>query len=331
MTRLLVIGGSDAGISAGLRAHELDPTVRPTLVVAEAYPNFSICGIPYHLSGDVPDWPALAHRTRADLKTAGLDLLLNTRATRIDPFARSVTVVDGDGPRELGYDQLIIGTGAVPLRPRIEGLDELGPHEGVHLLHTMGDTFALAASLDRSPATVVVVGAGYIGLEMVEALRARGIAVTLVEMMREVLSTVDPELRALVRAQLQAHDVDVRTATAVHRIERRQGGVQVVGSDGFARTADVALIVAGVRPDTALAETAGVKLGTHGAIAVDRGMRTSVEGIYAAGDCVHTYHRLLGTDTYLPLGTTAHKQGRVAGKTRSASSAATRGRWARRC
>ncbi|MET7993572.1 hypothetical protein ABZU76_21995 [Amycolatopsis sp. NPDC005232] len=97
MTRVLVIGGSDAGISAGLRIRELDPNVRPTLVVADAYPNFSICGIPYHVSGEVPDWRALAHRTRADLETAGLNLRLNTRATRVDPFARTVTVVDHDG------------------------------------------------------------------------------------------------------------------------------------------------------------------------------------------------------------------------------------------
>ncbi|WP_432855413.1 FAD-dependent oxidoreductase [Amycolatopsis sp. CA-161197] len=314
MTRVLVIGGSDAGISAGLHIQELDPNTRPTLVVADAYPNFSICGIPYHVSGEVPDWRTLAHRTRADLENAGLDLRLNTRATRIDPFARTVTVVDHDGPSELPYDQLIIGTGAVPIRPRIEGLDTLGPTDGVHLLHTMDDTFALTSTLERQPESAVVVGAGYLGLEMVEALRSRGVAVTLVEMLPEVLSTVDRELGGLVRAELHAHDVDVRTGTTVGRIERHAGRLRVLGSDGFERTTDVVLVVVGVRPDTALAETARVKLGVRGAIAVDRGMRTTVDHIYAAGDSVHTYHRLLGTDTYLPLGTTAHKQGRVAGE-----------------
>ncbi len=314
MTRVLVIGGSDAGISAGLRVHELAPDVRPLLVVADAYPNFSICGIPYHVSGEVEDWRNLAHRTRADLENAGLDLRLNTRALAIDPDARTVTVTGEHGAEELGYDQLVVGTGAVPVRPPIDGLDTLGAADGVHLLHTIDDTFALTATLERRPASAVVVGAGYIGLEMVDALRTRGIAVTLVEQLPQVLSTVDPELGALVAEELRAHDVDVRTGTLVHRIERGEAGLTVSGSGGFEKRTDVVLVVVGVRPDTALAETAGVKLGARGAIAVDRGMRTSVDGIFAAGDCVHTYHRLLGQDVYLPLGTTAHKQGRVAGE-----------------
>lgn len=316
MTRLLVIGGSDAGISAGLRAHELDPSVRPLVVVADSYPNFSICGIPYHVSGEVADWRALAHRTRADLEAAGLDLQLNTRAVSIDAQRRTVTVQRAqDGTYdELGYDRLVIGTGAVPVRPPIDGLDRLGPSDGVHLLHTMDDTFALTATLERAPASAVIVGAGYIGLEMAEGLTTRGVDVTLVEQLPQVLPTVDPELGVLIAGELRDHGVSVHTGTLVQRIERTGDRLTVMGSDGFQQTTDLVLVVVGVRPDTALAETAGVKLGARGAIAVDRGMRTSVEGIFAAGDCVQTYHRVLNSDTYLPLGTTAHKQGRVAGE-----------------
>jgi NADPH-dependent 2,4-dienoyl-CoA reductase/sulfur reductase-like enzyme len=171
-----------------------------------------------------------------------------------------------------------------------------------------------------APASAVIVGAGYIGLEMADALTVRGLAVTQMEQLSEVLPTVDPELGALVHAELAGHGVDVLTGTTVKAITRAQAGqpgrLQVEATaDGKAvtRTADMVLVVVGVRPDTALAAEAGAKLGAKGAIAVDKGMRTSLPDVFAAGDCVITHHRLLA-ETYLPLGTTAHKQGRVAGE-----------------
>jgi NADPH-dependent 2,4-dienoyl-CoA reductase/sulfur reductase-like enzyme len=167
----------------------------------------------------------------------------------------------------------------------------------------------------------VIVGAGYIGLEMAEALVARGLSVTQMEQLPEVLPTVDPALGALVHDELSAHGVDVLTDTAVESISKAPqdspGRIQVeaVRHRGarVIRHADMVLVVVGVRPDTDLAAQAGIELGTKGAISVDRQMRTSRRGVLAAGDCVVTHHRLLGR-TYLPLGTTAHKQGRTAGE-----------------
>jgi NADPH-dependent 2,4-dienoyl-CoA reductase/sulfur reductase-like enzyme len=227
---LVIIGGSDAGISAGLRARQVDSGVEPLLVVADAFPNYSICGIPYHVSGEVPDWRSLAHRTRADLDAAGLRLRLDTRARRIDPQARTLTVTGADGCEEdLPYDSLVIGTGATPVRPPIGGLDQLGADDGVHLLHTMTDTFALTASLNRNPATAVIIGAGYIGPEMAEALTARGIAVTVVEQLPQVLGTLDAPLAALVEDELTGRGVTVLTGTTVTGVAKAATGLEITG------------------------------------------------------------------------------------------------------
>ena len=320
---MVAVGGSDAGISAALRAREVDPGAEVTVVVADAYPNFSICGIPYYVSGEVTHWRNLAHRTIADLEDAGMTLRLDTTARRIDVPGRKLLVAGPDGSEELiSYDELVIGTGAVPARPPIVGLDAHGPADGVHLLHSMDDTLAVTRTLEQDqPATAVIVGAGYIGLEMAEALTATGVAVTQIEQLPEVLPTVDPGLGALVRAELESRGVTVLTGTTVSAVGRAPSfapgrlRVEIVTADGkpAARTADMVLVVTGVRPETSLAAAAGASLGARGAIAVDRMMRTGVPGVFAAGDCVITYHRLLG-ETYLPLGTTAHKQGRVAGE-----------------
>jgi NADPH-dependent 2,4-dienoyl-CoA reductase/sulfur reductase-like enzyme len=323
---LVVIGGSDAGISAALRARELDPTADVTVVVADAYPNFSICGIPYYVSGEVAHWRNLAHRTIADLEATGMVLRLDTVARRLDAPARKLQVTGPGGQDELiSYDKLVIGTGAVPMRPPITGLTEpgaLGPDDGVHVLHTMGDTFGVMKTLEEaSPASAIIIGAGYVGLELADALTARGLAITQIEQLPEVLATVDPELGALVQTELAAQGVDVLTSTAARRISREQPGgpgrlrveADMASGESVERTADIVLIVTGVRPDSWLAAAAGARLGVRGAIEVDTAMQTGLPDVLAAGDCVITHHRLLGA-TYLPLGTTAHKQGRIAGE-----------------
>ncbi|QHC61002.1 FAD-dependent oxidoreductase [Rathayibacter sp. VKM Ac-2760] len=315
---LVAIGGSDAGISAALRARELDPSVDVTVVVADSYPNFSICGIPYYFSREVQPWQSLAHRTHADLEATGMTLRLDTFATDIDVAGQQLTVRTPDGSLDrIGYDELIVGTGALASSAGIAGLDKLGPEDGVHVLHSMGDTFALERYLDsRDPQTAIIVGAGYVGLEMAEALTIRGLRVTQLQRGPEVLSTLDPELGALVHTELDQHGVDVLTRTTVASIEKTATGLSVhADHDGapLTRTADVVLLVVGVKPNTDLLARAGASLGAGRAVVVDEAMRTGLPHVFAAGDGVTTHHRLLGT-TYLPLGTTAHKQGRVAGE-----------------
>jgi NADPH-dependent 2,4-dienoyl-CoA reductase/sulfur reductase-like enzyme len=325
MRRVLIVGGSDAGISAALRARELAPDTLVTVVAADAYPNFSICGLPYYLSGEVADWHSLAHRTLTELEATGMELRLDTVADRIDPDRRRLHVTGRDGTAAaIDFDVLIVGTGALPIRPKIDGLagpGALGPDDGVHLLHSMEDAFAVMRTLEQQmPRRAVIVGAGYIGIEMAEALTTRGLAVTQIEQLPEVLPTVDPALGSLVRAELVRHGVEVVTGTAVKRIRRSREdsshlAVEATTTAGkqLVHPTDLVLVVVGVRPDSDLAASAGASIGAKGAIAVDRRMRTDLPYVYAAGDCVVTHHQLLG-DSYLPLGTTAHKQGRIAGE-----------------
>ena len=319
---LLAIGGSDAGIAAALRARELADSLEVTVMLADEFPNFSVCGIPYLVSGEVADWRDLAHRRREEIEALGIDVATATTALAIDVAAHRVRSTGPDGAeRSTPYDRLVVATGATPVLPPIIGLDRLGAADGVHALHTMGDTFEVLATLsERRPERVVVVGAGYVGLEMAEALTRRGLAVCLVEAQPQVLSTLDPEIAEVVAATLVEHGVEVRTATTVREIERDGDELVVRARDHGARTptdvemrAGLVLVVTGVAPDTALARAAGAAVGARGAIRVDRRMATGLPDVYAAGDCVVTHHALLG-EGYLPLGTTAHKQGRVAGE-----------------
>ena len=307
----MVVGGSDAGISAALRARELDGSAEVTVVMADAYPNYSICGLPFYLSGETPDWHALAHRTCGDIEAAGVHLLLDHVAEHVDVPGQTLHVRPPSAAAvNLSYDQLIIATGAQPIVPPLPGVDL----PGVHVLHTMEHSFAIDEALTAGARTVVVVGAGYIGVEMADALTRRGVNVTLVEMADSVLTTVDGELGGEVAAELSRHGVEVATGTTVAGISSDGERLIVGGTPDFERHTDLVLVAVSVRPATGLAETAGATLGHGGAVSVDRGMHTAVPGVYAAGDCAETWLCLLERPAYLPLGTTAHKQGRVAGE-----------------
>jgi NADPH-dependent 2,4-dienoyl-CoA reductase/sulfur reductase-like enzyme len=305
--KFVIIGGSDAGISAALRARELDKSASIIVALADGYPNFSICGLPFFLSGETPDWHRLAHRTEFE----GIELLLWHEAVAIDPAARTVVVAArDDGRKLLSYDQLLIATGAVPLIPHIPGMNL----PGVHSLHTMDDAFAVYGQLhDRAPRSAIIVGAGYIGVEMADALVHRNLEVTLLGKATSVLATLDPELGNLIGDELRRHGIVVKTDVEATGIESMDC-LRVFGTNGFAQSTDLVLVAAGVRPASDLALKAGISMGQKAAIRVDSSMRTSIPDIYAAGDCAETWHRMLKTYSYLPLGTTSHKQGRIAGE-----------------
>jgi NADPH-dependent 2,4-dienoyl-CoA reductase/sulfur reductase-like enzyme len=312
LKKFLIIGGSDAGISAALRARELDPNVEVTMVLADRYPNFSICGLPFYLSGEVPDWRNLAHRTLAEIEHQKICVLTEHVAEKIDPATKTILVKGELGhPKALHYDKLMIGTGAVSIRPPIHGLDL----PGVFFLRWMNDSFQFKKYFDtKDPKSITIIGAGYIGMEMADAMRHRGLIVNVVEYFPEVLMTVDPSLGSLVRSELERQSVNVFTGVSVTEIELKRQTLFVKGRDGFEVSSDMVLVATGCRPQTTLAQAARITLGVKDAIQVNRKMETSHPDIYAAGDCAETYHCLLNRNIYLPLGTTAHKQGRIAGE-----------------
>lgn len=313
MDQMLIIGGSDAGISAALRIKELDRTAKVTVMAADAFPNFSICGLPFYISGEIKEWCTLAHRTAEDIKNHGIDLLLNHRALSVDPNAKQVQVLTSQGDiRDIHYDKLMIGTGAQSAKPPIKGLDT----PGVFFLRWMEESFAVKNFIEkRSPKHAVIIGGGYIGLEMADAFIRLGLQVTLLEFAPEVLTTLDPSLAKFIHAELTDRGVRVITGAEVQEIGSTNHDVLWVRTvSGFTIDADMVLVAAGAHPAVELAQTAGIHLGVGGAVKVERTMATNVADIWAAGDGVQTWHRILNRHVYMPLGTTAHKQGRVAGE-----------------
>lgn len=319
--RLLVIGGSDAGIMASLNAKGIKPHLQVTVLLADEYPNLSICGLPYAISKDVKEWQSLAHRTIQGLTATGVEFEMNTIAESIDPDKHQVSARTTDGQlRVYDYDFLVVATGAKAKFFNIKGINLKNSHlknQKVHVLHTMADYFAIEDSLSISAIkNAAIVGAGYIGLEMAEALRKRNMNVTIFQRSSEILSTVDTDIGTLVHQKLIDNNVNIVTEILVSEIREAADKVSVIGTnfqqDEAIYDFDFVLVGVGVTPNADLLVQAGAETGVAGSIKVNDYMQTSLPDIWAAGDLIETKHRLLGP-TYLPLGTTAHKQGRIAG------------------
>jgi NADPH-dependent 2,4-dienoyl-CoA reductase/sulfur reductase-like enzyme len=239
-------------------------------------------------------------------------LLPEHTAEAIDAGEKQLIVTDHTGIRsKIDYDRLIIATGAVSLKPEIPGMDR----PGVFLLRWMPDRFAIVRYIEeRQPKTVVIVGAGYIGMEMAEALSKRDVAVTLVEYAESVMPSLDADLGAKLQDILGREGITVINQVSIESIEWVKEQLRVKGRPGFETLADMVIVAVGSSPNTALGKSLGLELGVKGAFKVNRKMETGLPNIYAAGDCAETWHRIVRKYSYLPLGTVAHKQGRIAGE-----------------
>ena len=306
--RLVVVGGDASGMAAAAQAKRLRPDLEIVALEKGRWTSYSACGIPYLIGGDVDDISSLVVRTPEEHRARGIDARAGHEVTALDLDRREAEVRDLDESRtyKLGFDLLVIATGAVPRRPPLPGFD----HETVHGVQTLGDgADLLRHAQDHDVKKVVVVGAGYIGLEIAEAFLKRGAGVTVVEREAEVMpATMDPEMSQHVRAAMERHGVDVRTGTSVEGFDGRA----LQTSDGRIE-ADLVVLGLGVAPNSKLAEDAGIDLGAHGAVGVDIRQQTSGDGVWAAGDCCESFHLVSHRKVHIALGTVANKQGRVAG------------------
>jgi NADPH-dependent 2,4-dienoyl-CoA reductase/sulfur reductase-like enzyme len=313
--RIVVIGADAAGMSAASQAKRIaGDAVRIVAFERSAYSSYSACGIPYWVAGDIDEPERLVARSPQAHRRNGIDLRMGTEVEEIDLAAGQVTARDlaaGRSYRE-GFDSLVIATGAVPVRPPLPGADAAG----VFGVQTLDDGAVLLADLDRvQPRRAVVVGGGYIGVEMAEALVRRGVAVTVVDQAAEPMTTLDPDMGAAVHRAMEGLGIEVRTGTAVTGFETgRDRRIRSVVTAGGPIPADVVVLGLGVRPETALARQAGLLLGDHGGLRTTLQMQVPGPGnVWAGGDCVEVLNLVSGQYQHVPLGTHANKQGRVIG------------------
>lgn len=313
--RLVVIGGDAAGMTAASQARRLKAADELEIIAFERgnYTSYSACGIPYYIGGLLGDVEELIVRSPEEFRSKQqIEVRMRHEVTAIDLSAGRVSAVDLEGGTDVteGFDQLLIATGANPARPPVDGLDS----DGIFGVQTLDDGANVSRYIEEQEAKrAVVVGGGYIGIEMAEAFLRRGLEVALVEMAPRVMSSLDPELGDLVAEAIEAEGIALYTDERVTGFEDDGGRVTAVTTEQRIIPADIVVLGLGIVPDTALADAAGIELGESSAIKVDRRMATSHEGVWAAGDCAEKFHLISRRGVAVALGTHANKQGRAAG------------------
>ncbi len=315
--RVVIIGGVAAGPKAASKIIRLRPDAEVTVVDKGEFLSYAGCGLPYYVSGVVKEQKELMSTPVGVVrdpvffqKVKNFRAMNHTEALEIDRERKRVRIrsTQGGDHSWLDYDKLVLATGAEPVVPPIPGIQS----ENIFRLHGMHDAEGIRAVLAQGKARdVTIVGGGLIGVETAEALAEHGCRLTIVEMMPQILRMLDPEMAHLVERHLESHAVRVMTGTKVMAFEGDER-VQRVVTDQGAFPADMVIMAIGVRPNARLAASAGLAIGRTGGIKVDDRMSTADPNIFAAGDCVEMTHLLTGEPTYVPLGSTANKQGRVA-------------------
>ncbi|BBB32766.1 NADH oxidase [Thermotomaculum hydrothermale] len=306
--RYVVIGGIAAGMSAASRIKKVDKGAEVIVLEKGEFISYGACSMPYYIANPDGDYKDLIVLTVDDARDKrGIDVRTNHLVLGISPNEKRVfykELISGK-EKSINYDRLVIATGASPVKPPIPGID----NENVFSLRTLNDGVAIKKFIEeKKPKKAVIIGAGYIGLEMAESFKESGLDVTIVEMLEKPMPNYNGEIINSILKTLEGNGVKAYFNTTVERIDNDR----VITTSGEFE-ADIVLLATGVKPNSKLAKDAGIELGVNGAIAVDSKMETSISGIFAAGDCAESIHRITNRKTYVPLGTVANKQGRVAG------------------
>ena len=312
--RLVVIGGVAAGTKAAAKARREDPTMDITIITEEKYISYAGCGLAYYVGGIVDDRKKLFARSPEHFQEKqNITVLLRHHADRIDTYDHTVLVTSLEENKSLTlpYDRLLIATGARAVTPPIPGIGLAG----VHTLHTIPDADALREQASSGAVkTACIIGGGYIGLEAAENLARLGIGVTIIEQADTILAAMlDPDMAKVVTDHLTKMGVSVKTGVTVHGIEGAGGNVTGLVTEQSTFPCEMVVVATGVVPAVELASDARITLGPTGAIKVDSRLSTSIKNIYAAGDCAESTHLVSKKPCWYPLGSTANKQGRVAG------------------
>ncbi len=309
-TKIIVIGGVAAGMSAAAKAKRTNPELNVTVFERSHYISYGACGMPYVIEGSIESLDKLIARTPDKMAEQGVTVKVRHEVTHIDPDAKTVSVKDLEGGETFAeaYDKLVLATGAVPVKPPLPGIDL----EGVHVLRLVEDAVAIQKTIRKGAAEAVIIGGSYIGLELAEALVAAGLRVRVIEQQDVLLGNFGPLPSKLALDEVQKNGVSVALGVKVTGLEG-ETRVQEVVTDSERFPADLVIVAVGARPNNELAKGLALGLGPADAVVTDDHLRTGRPDIYAVGDVTAVHHLVTGQPAWLPLGDTANKQGRILG------------------
>ncbi|UOD35617.1 FAD-dependent oxidoreductase [Deferribacteraceae bacterium V6Fe1] len=307
--KIVIVGGVAAGATAAAKARRVSEDAEITIIEKGSYISYANCGLPYYVGKVIPHKKdIILHNKKSFGSRFNTNILLNTKATFIDPVTKKIVVETDEGQNVIEYDKLILATGGKPIIPKIEGIESVD----YFFVRSVEDAEKIVKKIESSK-NALIVGGGYIGIEMAEALYHADIKTTLVEYEKNILPAFPPECSLKIYDEALKCGIDIRTGTALVKVEKFDDKIKCYFSDQKELVVDFLILATGVTPDTELAETAGIQIGELGGVLVNEKMETSVIDIYAAGDMVEKHNLITGKNVLMPLAGPANKEGRVAG------------------